>query len=88
MPRSTRFSDGARSVAALVETLAQRGVLVEDAVFGGGLVTNVPAYWSAIRDRLSQTVPQCRPALLGVPPVTGAVALACCAGNSSKKSGG
>jgi N-acetylglucosamine kinase-like BadF-type ATPase len=81
------LGDGARSVAALVEALAQRGVLVEDAVFGGGLVTNVPAYWSAIRARLSYTVPQCRPVLLGVPPVTGAVALACCAEDSPKQSG-
>ncbi|MFC8449004.1 N-acetylglucosamine kinase [Kitasatospora sp. NPDC057223] len=70
------LADGARSVAALVRTLGRRGVDVHDVVFAGGLVTNVPAYWSAIRTRLEAAHPDCRPLLLDRPPVTGAVALA------------
>ncbi|WP_232665216.1 BadF/BadG/BcrA/BcrD ATPase family protein [Pseudonocardia sp. TRM90224] len=70
------FEAGARGVAALVTTLAGRGVPVGDVVLGGGLATGVPEYAAVIRRHVVAACPEARVAVLTEPPVTGAVRLA------------
>jgi N-acetylglucosamine kinase-like BadF-type ATPase len=71
------LSAGARSLAALVDTLTARvGGTPEPVVAAGGLLTAVPAYWSAVEFRLRAVHPDRDIRLLSTPPVTGALALA------------
>lgn len=68
---------GARSLAGLVDTLTDRfGGPPEPVVAAGGLLTAVPAYWSAVAAHLRATRPDREVHLLTAPPVTGALALA------------
>ncbi|MEJ3651910.1 BadF/BadG/BcrA/BcrD ATPase family protein [Actinomycetes bacterium KLBMP 9759] len=69
---------GARGVANLVTTLAGRGdgVPTDVVVLGGGLVTAVPAYATAIRRHVQAAHPEARLEVLTRPPVAGAVRLA------------
>ncbi|MBB6567079.1 N-acetylglucosamine kinase [Kribbella sandramycini] len=43
---------GAQAIADLLRTLQSRNIPLTDVVFAGGLVTNVPTYWQAIRAQL------------------------------------
>lgn len=72
----TIMDSGARALVGLVETLALRGVDVGDVVVAGGMVTQVPLYWAAVRARFAERLPESDVSLLDVPPVAGAVALA------------
>lgn len=68
---------GARSLAGLVATLTVRaGGDPEPVVAAGGLLTAVPAYWSAVESHLRAAHPARDIRLLTAPPVTGALALA------------
>ncbi|MFC8829535.1 N-acetylglucosamine kinase [Streptomyces sp. NPDC057137] len=80
----TVLDDGARGICDLVTTLADRGAPVHDLVFAGGLVTQVPSYWQAIRHGLTVRLPDSRPVLLTEPPVVGALALAGAAAGSAR----
>ncbi len=67
---------GAASLVDLVAVLAGRGLPVTDVVFAGGLVTQVPSYWQAVRSAFTARFPAARVQLLTVPPVEGAIRLA------------
>jgi N-acetylglucosamine kinase-like BadF-type ATPase len=68
---------GARSLAELVDILTDRlGGAPGPVVAAGGLLTAVPAYWSAVAAQLRAACPDREVSLLAVPPVAGAVALA------------
>ncbi|NUT18585.1 MAG: ATPase [Hamadaea sp.] len=64
---------GASALVSLVDVFIRRGLAFSDVVFGGGLVTGVPAYWALIQDATPTGV---RLHLLTAPPVSGALALA------------
>ncbi|MEV0638252.1 BadF/BadG/BcrA/BcrD ATPase family protein [Streptomyces sp. NPDC050619] len=70
------IAEGGRSLAALVERLAARGVVVDDVVVAGSTVLAQPALYDAFVASLAQRVPGARPRPLTVPPVEGAVAMA------------
>ncbi|MFJ5265595.1 N-acetylglucosamine kinase [Streptomyces sp. NPDC088387] len=70
------LAQGADGIAELVTTLADRGVATNTVVLGGGLMTQVPAYAEAIRERIMRALPQARVELLLGPPVEGALRLA------------
>ncbi|MEU6253769.1 BadF/BadG/BcrA/BcrD ATPase family protein [Streptomyces sp. NPDC047043] len=72
----TVIAEAGRSLAALVERLAARGVAVDDVVVAGGTILNQPALYDAFASALAAAVPGARPQPLRAPPVEGAVALA------------
>ncbi|MFF4255840.1 N-acetylglucosamine kinase [Streptomyces sp. NPDC001663] len=72
----TVITEAGRSLAALVERLAARGVAVDDVVVAGGTILNQPALYDAFASSLATTAPGARAQRLREPPVEGAVALA------------
>lgn len=70
------IAEAGRSLAALVERLAARGVVVADVVVAGSTVLAQPSLYTAFAEALACTVPSARPQPLRVPPVEGALALA------------
>lgn len=70
------IDEGGRSLAALVEQLAARGVAVDDVVVAGSTVLAQPVLYDAFTSALAERVPGARPRPLRLPPVEGAVALA------------
>ncbi|MFE7856741.1 N-acetylglucosamine kinase [Streptomyces sp. NPDC057403] len=70
------IAEAGRSLAALVERLAARGLPVDDVVVAGGTILNQPALYDAFVSSLAASLPGARPQPLRVPPVEGAVALA------------
>ncbi|MEV7437395.1 N-acetylglucosamine kinase [Streptomyces griseoviridis] len=72
----TVITDAGRALAALVERLAARGVVVDDVVVAGSTVLAQPPLYTAFTDALARSVPSARTRPLRVPPVEGALALA------------
>ncbi|MFJ7073833.1 N-acetylglucosamine kinase [Streptomyces sp. NPDC098781] len=70
------IDEGGRSLAALVEQLAARGVPVDDVVVAGSTILAQPVLYDAFAAALADGVPGARPRPLRVPPVEGAVTLA------------
>ncbi|WP_405593865.1 N-acetylglucosamine kinase [Streptomyces sp. NBC_01092] len=70
------IDEGGRSLAALVERLAARGVPVDDVVVAGSTILAQPVLYESFAAALCDCVPGARPRPLEVPPVEGAVALA------------
>ncbi|GHI03784.1 ATPase [Streptomyces cellostaticus] len=68
---------GGHSLAALVVRLADRGVAVDDVVVAGSTVLTQPLLYDAFAAALADALPGARPEPLRVPPVNGAMALAC-----------
>ncbi|MCX4767107.1 ATPase [Streptomyces sp. NBC_01275] len=71
------IAEAGAALAALVVRLSARGVPVDDVVVAGGTVLNQPALYEAFAEALAEALPGSRPRRLEVPPVEGAVALAC-----------
>lgn len=72
----TVITEGGRTLAALVERLAARGVPVDDVVVAGSTVLAQPALYDAFVSSLAERVPGARPRPLRAAPVDGAVAMA------------
>jgi N-acetylglucosamine kinase-like BadF-type ATPase len=72
----TVIAEAGRALAALVERLAARGVVVDDVVVAGSTVLAQPSLYDAFASALADAVPTARPRPLRAPPVDGAVALA------------
>ncbi|MGW6909955.1 N-acetylglucosamine kinase [Streptomyces sp. NPDC054940] len=72
----TVIADAGRALAALVERLATRGVVVDDVVVAGSTVLAQPSLYDAFVSALEESVPTARPRPLRAPPVEGAVAMA------------
>lgn len=72
----TVIAEAGRSLAALVERLAARGVVVDDVVVAGSTVLAQPSLYDAFVSALEESVPTARPRPLRAPPVEGAVAMA------------
>ncbi|MFG2793561.1 N-acetylglucosamine kinase [Streptomyces sp. NPDC048419] len=70
------IAEAGRSLAGLVERLAERGVAVDDVVVAGSTILAQPPLYEAFVASLAASLPGARPQPLGVPPVEGAVALA------------
>jgi N-acetylglucosamine kinase-like BadF-type ATPase len=70
------IDEGGRSLAALVDRLASRGVPVDDVVVAGSTILAQPVLFDAFAAALADSVPGARPWRLEVPPVEGALALA------------
>ncbi|MDF3149445.1 ATPase, partial [Streptomyces sp. T21Q-yed] len=68
--------EAGRALAALVERLAARGVVVDDVVVAGSTVLAQPPLYDAFVSALEESVPTARPRPLRAPPVEGAVAMA------------
>ncbi|AZQ40210.1 ATPase [Streptomyces cyaneochromogenes] len=72
----TVIAEAGRALAALVERLAARGVVVDDVVVAGSTVLSQPPLYDAFVSALEESVPTARPRPLRAPPVEGAVAMA------------
>ncbi|MDO0909494.1 BadF/BadG/BcrA/BcrD ATPase family protein [Streptomyces sp. DT2A-34] len=72
----TVITEAGRSLAALVERLAARGVVVDDVVVAGSTVLAQASLYGAFATALARSVPGARPQPLCAAPVEGAVALA------------
>jgi N-acetylglucosamine kinase-like BadF-type ATPase len=72
----TVIAEAGRALAALVERLAARGVVVDDVVVAGSTVLAQPSLYDAFVSALADGVPTARPRPLRAPPVDGAVAMA------------
>lgn len=72
----TVIAEAGRSLGALVERLAARGVVVDDVVVAGSTVLAQPSLYDAFVSALEESVPTARPRPLRAPPVEGAVAMA------------
>ncbi|MFE5812599.1 N-acetylglucosamine kinase [Streptomyces sp. NPDC056479] len=70
------IDEGGRSLAALVEQLAARGVPVDDVVVAGSTILAQSVLYDAFAAALADSVPGATPRPLTVPPVEGAVTLA------------
>ncbi|NEB03614.1 BadF/BadG/BcrA/BcrD ATPase family protein [Streptomyces sp. SID13726] len=70
------IEEAGRALAALVERLAARGVVVDDVVVAGSTVLAQPPLYDAFVSALAAGVPAARPTPLRAPPVEGAVAMA------------
>lgn len=70
------IAEAGRSLAALVERIAARGVAVDDVVVAGSTVLAQPSLYEAFASALAAAVPGARPQPLRAAPVEGAVALA------------
>ncbi|WP_128375718.1 N-acetylglucosamine kinase [Streptomyces cavernae] len=70
------ISDGGRALAALVVSLARRGVLVDDVVVAGSTILAQPVLYEAFTSALAEALPSTRVRALRGEPVDGAVVLA------------